>query len=158
MNRTKLKELLAQFRNGLAFCFSWLVICIMILAALNGKESISTGLLFKIFALSVWAVFCFIVCFKEVLFSKKRFIFRLNLFCGLFIPVEILMFFMMGLFKSGGSVSEWIFFMVIIAFLYVICVLIDWIVGKKQGEKYTNQLLAYNRRRTEETHGNNTDN
>ena len=64
----------------------------------------------------------------------------------------------MGLFKSGGSVSEWIFFMVILAFLYVICVLIDWIVGKKQGEKYTNQLLAYNRRRTEETYGKNTDN
>lgn len=158
MNRINIKELLIYLRNGLAMCFSWLVLCAMLLTMAYGKESISVGFLFKILMLCFWAVLCFIICFTNALIKKKGFIFRLSIFYILFIPVEIIMFFAMNIFNGTGRIGEWIAFAAIIIGLYVICVLIDWIVFRKQGDIYTKQLLAYNERRANEQHINNEGN
>jgi len=157
MNRNMIKEFLVQLRNGLAFCFSWLVICIMFFSAVYGKESISLDMLFKTFILSFWAVLCFILCFKDLVFRKKGFIFRLTLFYALFIPVEVVMFFLMDIFTGKGSFAEWGILIAIIVSLYVICLLIDWIVCRKQGEEFTKQLLTYNERRANELHRESTE-
>lgn len=150
MNRAKIKELLVIMRNGLAFSFSWLVICVMVLTAAYGKESVSLSLLSKLLLLCAWAVLCFALCFGDVLFRKKGFIFRLTLFYVLFIPVELAMFFFMNLFTRKGTMLEWVTFAGIIVGLYLVCVLIDWIVCRKQGALYTKQLLSYNERRKHE--------
>lgn len=152
MKRIDIKELLIEFRNGMAFSFSWLVLCTMILAAMYGRDSISVGTLLKIFVLCVWAVLCFIVCFGNALIKKKGFIFRLTLFYGLFIPVEVIMFFFMHIFTMPGKLLEWGVFAALIVSFYVVCVLINNIVCKKQGVIYTEQLKAYNERRTHEQH------
>jgi len=150
MKRTKIKEALILLRNGLAFCFSWLVLCTMAISAFYGKDSISTVLLLKLFALCFWAVICFIICFKNLLIRRKGFIFRLTLFYAMFIPVEVIGFYSMKLFGGNGTLKEWGIFAAIILGLYVACVLIDWIVCRKQGENYTRSLLAYNERRAYE--------
>lgn len=147
MRKTDIKEVLTGLRNGCAFCFSWLVLCTMLLSSAYGNQSISVGFLFKLFLLCFWGVLCFMVCFKNLLIKRKGFIFRLSVFYILFIPVEVSLFFYMNIFQRTGTVLEWAVFGGIIIGLYVICVLIDCLVYKKQGVVYTKQLLAYNERR-----------
>lgn len=150
MNKNRIKEALVLFRDGLAFSFSWLVLCTMAVFTYGGRESIPILLLIKIFSLCLWAVICFIICFRELLIRKKGFIYRLTLFYVMFIPVEVIGFFNMKLFRGNGSLKEWIIFAILIISLYVACVLIDWIVCRKRGESYTRSLLAYNERRSYE--------
>ena len=151
MNRRfDFSELLIQMRNGLAFCFAWLVFCLMLFAWGNGIETISVATLFKLLALSFWAVFCFIICFSSSLMQKKGFIFKLTLFYLIFIPLEVLIFYLMGIFKGKGNGWQWLSFAIIIAAFYIVCLLIDWIVYRKQGEAYTAKLMAYNERRKNE--------
>lgn len=156
MKRINIKELFIQLRNGLAFTFSWLVVCIMVVLAVYGKDTVSVGILFKLLALSFWAVSCFIICFGDVVIRKKGFIFRLSLFYLTFIPAEVVLFFLMKIFTTDGTALEWTVFAVLIAGLYVICLLIDWIVCRKQGKEYTARLLAYNERRAYEQRNRNT--
>ncbi len=146
-NNIRIKEFLAFFRNGMAFTFSWLVICTMIVSLLSGQESVSVALLLKIFALCLWGVITFAFCFKNRRIQKKGFIFSLTLFYILFIPVEIAMFYFMGIFDSKGNMTFWIIFGGVVAVLYLTSVLIDVLVMKKNGKIYTEKMNEYVMRR-----------
>lgn len=153
MNKINVKELFIELRNGLCFSFTWLVICCMAIAIINARFVIPLRILMALFVLCFWAVLSFIVCFRDVFIKKKGFIFRLSLFYVMFIPAEVHCFFSMRVFKVTGTILEWTIFAIIVIGLYVTCVLIDRIVCKKQGERYTDKLLAYNERRAYEQRG-----
>ena len=76
----QIKDLLIFMRNGLAFAFSWLVICVIIVSLLAGNEAITVRFLIKLFVLCLWGVIAFAVSFKNRSVQKKGFIFSLTLF------------------------------------------------------------------------------
>lgn len=140
-----IKRFVMLIRNGLAYVYSWLVLCVIIWALIGGQESIKIGFLLKLFGLSLWGVICFAICFGSKRLEKKGFIFQLTCFYILFIPIEILMFYLMGIFSSGSSILHWIIFIVIICFFYLTAIFIDRFIMKKRGDEYTDKLKKYNR-------------
>lgn len=139
----KVKEILVVIRNGLAFIYSWLVICVVVVSFIGGREQISVSFLLKLLALSAWAATCFALCFRNQAFQRKGFIFSLTMFYILFIPIEIFMFYQMKIFQHGGNFGFWIGFLIIIAMLYLLSLLIDFFVMKKRAEDYTEKLKEY---------------
>ena len=141
-----IKSYFKLIRNALAFVYSWLVLCVVVIALTGGQESIKTSFLLKLFGLSLWGVICFAICFGSRKLEKKGFIFQLTCFYILFIPIEILMFYLMGIFSIGGSTAvTWIIFFAIIFILYITAIIIDRFIMKKRGEEYTDKLKKYNR-------------
>ncbi len=139
-----MKKMLIYMRNGLTFSYSWLVICSIIATLILGKEFISVAFLLKLLALSAWASVSFTVCFFNPKVNKKGFIFSLSLFYILFIPVEIAMFYLMGIFVSGhGNPIFWAIFITIVVATYVLSLLIDLIVMRKKAGIYTQKLNEY---------------
>ena len=139
----RVKELLINFRNAVAFCYSWLVICCLALTLLSGKDALGAGFLLKLLVLCIWAAFCFVLCFRTQRMQKRGFIFSLSCFYVMFIPVEIGLFYMMGIFKGAGSPAVWIIFVVIIAVMYIVSLIIDNIIMKKNAVNYTQKLTEY---------------
>ena len=78
------------------------------------------------------------------MFDKKGFIFCLTLFYILFLPVEILIYYSMGLFVGGGSPLVWIIFWASVISLYLTAILIDRLIFKQRGVEYTQKLKEYN--------------
>ena len=139
----RVKELLRIFRNALAFCYSWLVICSLAVTFLLGKDALSVAYLVKLFVLCVWAAFSFVLCFRTEKMQQRGFIFSLSCFYIMFIPVEIALFYLMHLFKGVGSIAAWILFFALIAAMYIVSLLIDHIVMKKKALSYTRKLTEY---------------
>ena len=65
------------------------------------------------------------------------------MFYILFIPVEVLMFYLMGIFQNTGSARVWGIFLAIIIIMYIVSVIIDRVVMKKKSVIYTQKLLKY---------------
>ena len=93
----RIKDLLILLRDGIALSFTWLLLIVVIASLILGTKTVAVSLIIKIFALCVWGVFSFILCFKFEKVTKRGFIFSLTLFYILFIPVEVTMFYFMGL-------------------------------------------------------------
>ena len=138
-----IKDLLIVLRNGIAFTFSWLILLIVIASLFSGTESISVSTIIKVFALCVWGVFSFIISFKFEKVTKRGFIFSLTLFYILFIPVEVLLFYLLGMFKSSGSLIQWIIFGIIVLVAYLAALFIDIFVFRKKEKLYTEKIREY---------------
>ena len=61
----------------------------------------------------------------------------------MFIPAEILMFYLMGIFEGSGSLSLWVIFFTIIILMYIISLIIDVLIMRKKAVEYTEKLDAY---------------
>ncbi len=140
-----IKKLLVYFRNALAFSFAWLVLCVM-LASFAGDGNISSVFLLKVLALCAWGSLCFVFSFCTKFMKKKGFVFCLTVFFLLFIPVEVLMFYLMGIFVGIGTPALWITLGAIVVASYVSCILIDVIVMRKRAREYTAKLKEYKAR------------
>jgi len=138
-----IKDLLIVLRNGIAFTFSWLMFIVVIASFILGVDTIAVSYIVKIFALCVWGVFSFIVCFKFEKVTKRGFIFSLTLFYILFIPVEVLLFYLLGMFKSSGSLIQWIIFGAIVIAAYLVALFIDIFVFRKKEKLYTEKIREY---------------
>lgn len=138
-----LKIFLKGIRDAVAYCFSWLVICVILVSLLAGNDIVTVSFLIKLFMLCLWGAISFTICFRNKTFAKKGFMFSLTIFYILFIPVEILMFYLMGIFQTAGGAGLWIIFAVIVVAMYIISAVIDSIVMKKKSEDYTKKLLEY---------------
>ena len=125
----RVKQILCGIRDGMAYAFSWLVICTVAVSLIGGKDAVP-------------------VCFKTQRIQKKGFIFSLTLFYILFIPVEVLMFFAMHIFSGTGNPVGWIVFGVIVALSYLLSLLIDHFVMKRDAEVYTRKILDYTSKKT----------
>lgn len=56
-------------------------------------------------------------------------------------------FYQIGLFQNTGNFMQWSIFIGIIFVLYVICIVIYQQYSKRQGERYTQALEAYQQER-----------
>ena len=137
------KNILKGLRDATAYSFSWLVICVIMLLLILGKETISVGFLIKLLILCLWGSLCFTLCFGNNGIKKKGFMFSLTCFYILFIPVEMFMFYMMGIFKEFGSLGLWVVFLCIVAILYIISLMIDRFIMSKKAQIYTKKLSDY---------------
>lgn len=138
----RFKRLLVLFRNAVAFSFAWLVLCVT-LVSLFGNGNISAQFLLKVFALCIWGSVSFVFSFFTDFMKKRGFIFCLTVFFMLFIPAEVLMFYLMGLFAGVGTPVMWISLGSLIAVSYVGCILIDTLVMRKRAKEYTAKLMEY---------------
>ena len=139
----RMKEYLKYFRDAAAFLFAWLTICVLIISLISGNETISTSFLLKLLGFCVWTSAAFITAFVSSPLKKRGFIIQLTVFYLLFIPVEILFFYSIGVFSGSGNMISWIMFFVIIAVLYILALLIDVLIMKKQAVSYTEKLEEY---------------
>ena len=139
-----MKKMLIFIRNGLAFTYAWLVLCVAIVSLIFKNSSISVLFLLKLLALCAAAVICFTLCFLNPKMQKKGFIFSLTVFFAVFIPLEILMFYVMGIFTGAGSIAMWIIFGVIVVLSYIACLVTDFFLMKKRAGIYTQKLKEYN--------------
>lgn len=139
----RVKDILRSLRDGMAYVFSWLVICCVVVSLTSGNETISVTFLIKLFVLSLWGVISFIVCFRNGKTQKKGFVFSLTLFYILFIPAEIIMFYFMGVFSGWGNTGAWSIFGIIIVITYLISLLIDHFVMKRNADVYTQKMKDY---------------
>lgn len=138
-----IKEILCIIRDGMAYAFSWLVLCSMFLSYTAGNKVISVSYLLKLFILCLWGVVSFAICFKNGKIQKKGFVFSLTLFYVLFIPVEVIIFYVMGIFNGVGNMGAWILFGVIIIVAYLISLLVDHFVMKRNAKTYTQKMMDY---------------
>ena len=138
-----IKDFLIYFRNAMSFVFSWLVICSVILMLILGSKAISIAFLIKLFVLCLWGVITFGICFLTKKMQKKGFIFSLTIFYVLFIPVEVAMFYFMGMFSTKGNVIVWSIFGAIVVLTYITCLVIEFFVLKKRAADYTKKVLEY---------------
>lgn len=138
-----IKKQLLYFRNGLAFSFSWIVLCVVALCVLSGEEQVSISLLINLFVLCGWASVSFVSCFMNRKLQKKPFMARLSLFYVLLIPIEVVIFCHMQLF---AGLTPWLIFAGIVLILYVICILLEVFVFRKEGLRYTEMLKRYNQK------------
>lgn len=139
----RVKENLIFIRNGLAFSFSWLILCVIAVSLIGGNEAVTVKFLIKLFMLCFWGVIAFSISFRSRWCTKKGFVFSLSIFYLLFIPIEILMFYFMGIFDSNGSIRLWIIFGVILALAYSISLLIDILIMKRKSDIYTDKMSKY---------------
>ena len=140
-----IKKLLVYFRNALAFSFAWLVLCVVV-ASLAGDGNITALFLVKLLALCAWGSLCFVFSFCTRFMKKKGFVFCLTIFFLLFIPAEVLMFYLMGIFVGVGTPALWIALGAIIVISYVLCILIDVLVMRRRAREYTAKLKEYKAR------------
>lgn len=139
-----IKKLLVYFRNALAFSYSWLVLCAVLVSLVGGGENLNTVLLLKILALCAWGSACFVFAFFTKIMKKRGFVFDLTIFFALFIPVEVLMFYWMKIFAGAGTVLLWMILGIFVIICYITCIMIDLFVMKKRAKVYTDKLMEYN--------------
>ena len=128
-----IRKLLVYFRNALAFSYSWLVLCVVLLSLAGGNGEVKVIFLVKLLALCIWGSLVF-VC--------------LTAFFVLFVPVEVLMFYLMGIFEGVGTPSLWIALAVIVAVFYISAILIDVFVMRRRSRVYTDKLIEYNAKKS----------
>lgn len=139
----RIKDLLILLRDGIALTFTWLMFIVVIASFILGADTIAVSYIVKIFALCVWGVFSFIVSFKFDKVTKRGFIFSLTVFYALFIPVEVVLFYLIGMFKSSGSILQWISFGAIVIAAYLAALFIDIFVFRKKEKLYTEKIREY---------------
>ncbi len=143
-----IKKLFVYFRNALAFSYSWLVVCAVLISLAGGGVNLNTLMLVKILVLCAWGSACFVFAFFTKLMKKKGFVFDLTVFFLTFIPVEILMFYWMNIFSGAGTVNLWIILGIFVLICYVACIMIDVFVMRKRAKEYTRKLLEYNAKKS----------
>ena len=138
-----IKRLLVYFRNALAFSYSWLVLCTVLVSLIGGNSELTVIYLLKLLALCAWGSLCFVFAFLSAMMRKKGFVFDLTVFFALFVPVEILMFYLMGIFEGAGTPVLWISLGVLIVVFYVAALLTDVLIMRRRAAKYTEKLMEY---------------
>jgi hypothetical protein len=131
----------------MAFSYSWLVLCTVIVSLIGGNREVTVLYLLKLLALCAWGSLCFVFSFCTAVMRKKGFIFSLTVFFLLFVPVEVLMFYLMGIFAGAGTPALWITLGVIIVAFYISAICVDVFIMRKRSQKYTEKLMEYNARK-----------
>jgi len=147
MRKADWKKAFVLLRNGFAFVFSWLVILITIIGILEGGKAIRINAILGAALISLVGVICFVIFFSDAFIRNKSFIFRLTFAAIVFVPSEIAGLYIAGFFSNRGNLGQWFIFTGLVVAFYGICVLIDNTIYKKQGKKYTVELLKYQEKR-----------
>ena len=143
-----IKKLLIYFRNSVAFSYAWLVLCVAAVSLATGITGVSAVFLVKLLALCVWGSMSFVFAFFTQLMKSKGFIFDLTVFYILFVPAEVLMFYVMGIFEGVGTPVMWIALGIIIAAFYIAAILIDLLIMRRRSVEFTEKLIEYRNGKT----------
>lgn len=146
--RNRWKTFLVWMRNGIAFCYSWLLILILVCSCLFKIEMLPVEMLVKVFVMVAGEVFLFTLFFFEGVLNKMSFMTRMSYMVITGIPYEIACFYWIGIFQKSGSILGWGIFAGIIAVLYASCILIYHKYSKTKGEIYTKNLIRYQQTRS----------
>ncbi len=138
-----MKDFLKYTRDALCYLFAWLVICVMLTSLISGKTMLEFSFLWKLLAFCVWGAVTFTFCFLTKRMQRRGFLFSLTCFYVLFIPVEVIFFYVTGIFEEVGNAAIWTIFFVIIAALYLASALIDFFIMRKRAKDYTKRLEEY---------------
>ena len=150
MNKIFSRRFLGFIRDGVAYSFSWFVILVLIIGLLSGQQDIGVDFLGKLLVFCVLAAIEFTAFFSDSFITNKGFMLRLNGFVAFFLPTEIAFLYITGILTGAGTVIEWAIFVGIIVVLYLICVILDKTILRKQGQEYTSQLDKYKEKRKDE--------
>ena len=134
-------------RNGVAFCFTWLVLLLLIRNLFLGIEVISTESLGKIWMSVCGGVLLFTIFFSGLFLKKIEFVIRLTCFMFLIGLYESVCFYWLGIFTEQGSFGQWLLFGGIIVSLYAISMIIYEIYSRKKAVTYTHALHHYQEKR-----------
>ena len=140
-----IKNYLKGLRDATVYSFAWLMICVIAAMLVSGNETVTVGFLIRLFILCFWGAICFTVSFRNKMIQKKGFVFELTCFYILFIPVEVIMFYLMGIFQKSASPVLWIVFACIVVLMYITSLVIDKVIMRKKAALYTEKLMEYNR-------------
>lgn len=130
-------------RDAISYCFSWLIIVIIIISFAIGVDSIRISTIAKTLVFCTITSIIFVSVFSSLLLKKTRFITRLSIFTGLFLPVEIGFLYWVRIFRGVGSPSQWFIFIGIIIILYFSSLAIDCLINRRLGKEYTSKLNKY---------------
>ena len=117
-------KFLIWMRNGTAFCTTWFLILMLIYNSIYDIPAISTNTLIKLILLSMGGVFLFNLFFTCLFIKKWRFIKRLTGFMIVVSLYECFCFYSLEIFRSSGTIIEWIIFVGIVLALYFSCIAI----------------------------------
>lgn len=148
-----IKQFFVWMRNGIAFCYTWLLILILCYHYIFTIESVSTVLLLKLLITVSGAVLIFNILFLKILFKKMQFITRLSCFMVLLSIYEVICFYWIGIFQRTSAFKQMGIFIAIIMVLYIACICIYDRYSKKKGELYTKNLWEYQKARNQEHAG-----
>lgn len=145
MNKQK-SELIKFFnwlKKGFAFCLSWFLLIILVLANLFNHSVITIEFLNKLIIAIIGGVFIFCFIFTNLFIKKWLFVRRLTIFLILISIYEIIIFYWIGYFNQPATFIQILIFISIILILYFINLAIYHRYSKKQGELYTQSLHQY---------------
>ena len=146
-----MKQQVSQFftwlRNGTCFCFTWLLLLLLICNHLLQKDTLSTAGLWKLFLLSLGGTFLFCLFFTRLFLKKWLFCARLTGFMICISIYECLGLYWLGLFRSTGTLGQWTVFAGIVLCLYFICIIIYQFYSRKTGALYTRALQEHQEKR-----------
>ena len=134
-------------RNGIAFCYSWLLILIIVGSYVFKIDMVPVEILTKVLVMVTGMVLVFTIFFLEGILKKIGFMTRLSYAMLTAVVYEIVCFYWIGIFKSTGSFYRWVIFFGIIIMLYSICIFIYYKYSKVKGEIYTKNLTLYKQSR-----------
>ena len=130
-------------RNGIAICFTWLVLLMLIRNLCLGVERIATADLMKLLIGVCGGVLLFTMFFSGIVLKELGFTLRLTGFMLLGSIYESACFYWLGIFTEKGSFRQWILFGGIILILYGISMLIYECYSRKKAAVYTQALCSY---------------
>lgn len=143
-------KFLIWFRNGSAFCISWLLILSLIYFGFSNVAAIPIEFFIKLVILSMGGVLLFCVMFTKLLLRKCPFTLRLSIFFAGISVLEWNGLYWMGIFNRIATASECVFTASMLLGLYFVCVAIYSRYRKKTSMKYTDALLMYQKKRSDE--------
>lgn len=139
---------LIWLRNGISFCFTWFVLLVAVLCRVRRIEAVPVTVLLRLFLFVCGGVVLFCLWFSPFPVQKMRFFSRLTGFFVLFVPYELLGFYLIGLFRrSETTLPKMLVFLCITLALYLLCLWIDRRVCAGEGVRYTESLKRYQQRK-----------
>lgn len=148
--KKEFQKFLVWLRNGTAFCTTWLLILLTGYNKIRHVTAIFTDQLIELILLSFGGVFLFNSFFTRLFIQRWNFIKRLTGFMIVISLYEGICIYWLGYFQSPGTMIGWGIFVGIVLVLYLGCIMLYQLYGKRQGEIYTKSLQAYQNKRSME--------
>lgn len=145
---SKVKNFLLFLRNIVSVSFTWLMIIAVLVALISGSDSISVTAVYKLMLLCLLAGSIFTFIFGEGPLKSKSFMNKLTIFLLIFIPLEVLGFYWIGIFSGSGSPLQWFIFVGTIVITYIASLIIDRVVYEAKAREYTRMLQEYQAKRS----------
>lgn len=142
-NKKNILQFLVWLRNGTAFCTTWFLIIWLIYSHISNHQTISVNGLTKLLLLVFGGVFIFSILFTQLLIRRWSFTKRLTGFMATISIYECAGFYWIGIFSGAGTFLQWIAFLGIVCFLYLLCIAVYQQYSRRLGTIYTQALEKY---------------